>query len=204
MDEKAILLQLCAQAPIGGVKNCLRIWDSKYSTKQLTKMFANSRVGELIATLEYLQAPNLRQNLNDYTKQGLILNVICRIENLLPDKCVHCEEIYCTKMSDKSLLPCEKCGQEPHMQCLINKLGVESSAVDQLTQESVRHQLNPLGLNGWTYICHACKSDYIPNQDQDVKQSVLRKDQIPQSSSTGQISTADITVSQHVNNSPQP
>ena len=180
MDEKNILLQLCAHAPSPEVKNCVCKYDTQLNTKQLQKAFNSMRVGELIATLEYLKAPNLRTNLSEYKKEGLVMNIICCIENLLPDKCVCCDELYCTSMDDPSLLSCEKCGQEPHLECLIQKLGVPAEG---LTQESVHKLLNPLDLNGWTYICPECKSDYIPSRDLDVKISALKKDTTNQNSS---------------------
>ena len=199
MDDKTILLQLCARAPSPDVKNCLRKYDAKFNTKQLQQAFNSMRVGELIATLVYLKAPNLRTNLTDYKKEGLVMNIICRIENLLPDKCVCCDELYCTSMNDPSLLPCEKCGQEPHLECLIQKLGVPAEG---LTQESVHKLLNPLDLNGWTYIYPDCKSDYIPSKDLDIKRSALKKDTTNQTSS--QPSTSQSTTSPNGEEETQP
>ena len=172
MDDKTILLQLCAQAPSAEIRNCIRLYNPEHQEKQLKILFNKPRVGELIATLDYLKAPNLRPNLNDYTKQGLVMNVICRIENLLPDKCNICEEMYCTKIDDQSLLPCEKCGQEPHEECLTAMLG----NIEILNAETVCEAANPLALPGWTYICHACKAGYIPTKNLDVKTTILRRE----------------------------
>ena len=173
MDNKIILLQLCTHAPSPDIRNCIRKYEAKFNFKQLRTSMNSCRVGELIAVLEYLKTPNLRTNLNDYKKEGLVMNLICRIENLLFDTCIYCDEAYCTEIDDPSLLPCEKCGQEPHLKCLLRKLGVTDA--DGLTQESVRMQLNPLELNSWTYICPDCKADYIPSKDLDVKKSATRK-----------------------------
>ena len=165
MDDETILLQLCARAPSPEIRNCLRKYDTKLNLKQLVSVMNSMRVGELIATIEYLKTPNLRPNLNDNKKEGLIMNLICRIENMLNDNCPYCNEAYCTEIDDPSYLPCEKCGQEPHLTCLLQKLQVTN--MDSFTQESIKKILNPKDIIGWTYICPDWKDDFIPFQDLD-------------------------------------
>ena len=101
------------------------------------------------------------------------MNLICRIENLLLDTCTYCDQKYATTIDDPSLLPCEKCGQEPHLQCLAAML---DSPLGGLTKESVAQLLNPYNIKGWTYVCPDCRIDLIPSRDLDVKKSVLKSE----------------------------
>ena len=71
MDTKAILLQLCASAPIKA-RNVLRKYDPAASFKDQKLALGAGKDGtveNLIETLKYLKAPNLRPNLNDYKKK---------------------------------------------------------------------------------------------------------------------------------------
>ena len=172
MDTKAILLQLCANVSIKA-RNVLRKYDPAVSFKDQKLALGAGKDGtveNLIETLKYLKAPNLRPNLNDYKKEGILIHLICRIQNLLPDYCLFCKEEYCTQIDDPSYLPCDKCRQEPHVECLMTKLGQEA-----LTPEQAQQLTNPFNLPSITHLCHRCKEDYIPTPNLGVKEAVLRK-----------------------------
>ena len=195
MDTKAILLQLCASAPIKA-RNVLRKYDPTASFKDQKSALGAGKDGtveNLIETLKYLKAPNLRPNLNDYKKEGILIHLICRIQNLLPETCSFCKEEYCTQIDDPSYLPCDKCGQEPHVDCLMTKFGQET-----LTQEQVQQLINPLNLESITHLCHRCKEDYIPTPELGVKEAVLRKSsgaaRAASNASTASASTANAST----------
>ena len=52
------------------------------------------------------------------TKSLLINKLICRIQNLFPDKCRYCDKSYCISVSDEPLLECSICGQGCHDPCV--------------------------------------------------------------------------------------
>ena len=154
-------------------RNVLRKYDPAVSFKDQKSALGAGKDGtveNLIETLKYLKAPNLRPNLNDYKKEGILIHLICRIQNLLPDTCSFCKEEYCTQIDDPSYLPCDKCGQEPHVECLMTKLGQEA-----LTPEQAKQLTNPFNFPSIIHLCHRCKDDYIPTPDLGVKEAVLRK-----------------------------
>ena len=190
MDQKAILAQLCAQAPSNEIRNVLREYKHDLSFLDMKKRFEKQRIDPLRDTLAYLKPPYLRPNLADYTKEGIIKNLICRVENFLPDTCLTCNQQYTVKLDDPTLLPCEKCGQEAHIDCLREMLG---NTDEELTQASVKALVNPYNLPGWSYSCMHCKKEMIPSPNSDVKASVLKKDQPQgaQSNATSSVSTTN-------------
>ena len=186
MDSKTILAQLCAQAPSSEIRNCLRDYSNDHSFSELVKRFNRQKIGPLTETLAYLKPLCLRTNLSDYTKEGIVKNLISRIENLLPDTCLICNNEYTIKLDDPPILPCEKCGQESHLDCLKATLG---NLEEELTQESVKALVNPFNLPGWSFNCLHCKKRMIPSPDADVKASVLKKEKRQPQLSQSQAST---------------
>ena len=91
-DKKRILAELCAFAPTNDVRDCIRKYDLGRGIKAQEKHFNSVSVGHLIETIKYLKPPNMRPNLSDYTKQGLIFNVITRIGCLFSEQCESCSE----------------------------------------------------------------------------------------------------------------
>ena len=105
MDPKVILAELCAKAPNTDVRNCIRKYNlaSGKNYKALESQFNGTNVVHLIETLKYLKAPNLRPNLNDYTKSGLVFGVITRIEGFFMNTCNTCDAEYRMKIDDPSV-----------------------------------------------------------------------------------------------------
>jgi len=169
MDSKAILAELCAQAPSSIIRDCLRKYSFKHKYPDLIKFFNTQRIGSLIETLAYLKPPHLRPNLADYTKEGIVKNLISRIESLFPDTCLICKKEYCTKIDDPHILPCQNCGQESHMECLMEILENPT----EITQDAVMKLFNPYNLPGWSFNCLHCKEKLVPSPDAYVKKSVL-------------------------------
>ena len=169
MDSKTILAQLSAQAPSNEIRDCLRLYSFTLRYSDLIKHFGKQRIGPLTETLAYLKPSNLRPSLTDYTKEGIIKNLIRRIESLFPDTCSICKKEYRTETNDPPILPCENCGQETHLECLRNILGNPEA----LTRDAVKKLVNPFNLPGWSYNCLHCKQKLLPSPDADVKVSVM-------------------------------
>ena len=109
-----IIAELILDAPCQETKNCLKTYTYGKTVKQLNAAFNTFSQETLAKTLDYLNIPNRI----DYVKASNVDSIICRIQNLLPDTCGLCEEIYCVKNNDKTLLSCAVCGQEAHHKCL--------------------------------------------------------------------------------------
>jgi len=170
MDSKMVLAEICAKAPSIEIRNCIRNYNltpgKEYEA--LAVPFKKEKIGTLVETLKYLNAPNLRPNLEDYTKSGIIFHTICRLQGLFPEVCTTCNEEYRTKITEQSLLACDNCGQEVHHQCLTKLF--EPTA--ELTSQSIKDFLNPFKLKEWSFICLYCK-EKSSNKLKDLKKSVI-------------------------------
>ena len=170
---QTVIAELVAQAPSSEVKECLKAYEYGKSERQLKSAFNNNfNKSVLVNTLTYLNVPNQ----HEYVKSANVDNVICRIQNLLPDTCGLCSKTYCVKNSDPALLSCVFCGQEVHHECLqklitSNRLSIEETApkLEELNKNDVAAMINPFGLSGLTYICKACTVSHVPSSDLGLK-----------------------------------
>ena len=163
---EAVITDLCVDAPSSDIKDCLKAYEYGKGLKQLTAVFNQFSQECLVKTLCYLNVAN-RKN---YLKTANVESVICRIQNLLPDVCNICNNVYCVKNSDPSFLCCAVCGQEMHYECLLNALSIEGdSDVKSLTKADVLSKLNPLNIPGWYYVCNPCSKAHIPNDKIGMK-----------------------------------
>ena len=104
-DIDNVISDLIAAAPKEEIKGILRIYEFVKSTRVLKKDFNRRSIGEMQRTSVYL---NCCDN-TEYLKHELINNIICRIQNLFPDKYHLCKEVYSVNNDDKSFLPCIEC-----------------------------------------------------------------------------------------------
>ena len=89
---------------------------------------------------------------------------------MLPDVCNVCDQVYCIKNTDLSLLSCSICGQEVHYDCLLKALSIDGgSQADLLTKADVLSKVNPLTIPGWYYVCHHCSKEHIPDGKTGMK-----------------------------------
>ena len=168
-DKKRILAEICALAPTIAVRDCIRKFVPDRGFKAQEKQFISVGIDHLIDTINYIKPPNMRTNISDYTKQGLIFHVITRIGCLFSEQCESCNQSYCVKIDSPSLLNCENCGQEVHHDCLSRKLEIPT---EELTAALVKSKLNPYNIEQLSYICLPCKRN--AHNDGDIKKSVLR------------------------------
>ena len=159
--QEDILADLCANAPTAEVRDCMRLYNPKNTNKQHKAEFNKCNKPVLVSTLEYLKVPGQ----DAFTKPACINTVICRIQNLLPDICNICHEEYCVKLSEKSLLTCEICGQGSHNECILHKMNVSEEDIDTFGPQEAAARLNPTGLPGVHYLCGACESSTIPDKE---------------------------------------
>ena len=109
-----VIAELCAGAPSHEIRKCLRLYEYGKTVRQLEKTFVQCSKQTIEDTLAYLEVTNQK----DYVKPANINNLICRIQNLLPDTCSICKEKYRVKIGDTPLLSCAICGQEVHKSCI--------------------------------------------------------------------------------------
>ena len=142
------------------VRDCLRAYKLGNHTKTLEAAFNKFKRAPLIKTLGFLNIKH--DKMEKYKKQEIITELICRIENLLLDKCGMCGNQFATALNEKLLLQCKLCGQNAHLECLKELLG--ESYHSDLTHEDVSRLINPLGLDGLHYLCDSCSNSTIPSE----------------------------------------
>ena len=156
-----ILAAVCADAPTTEVRDCLRRYKPENSLQQHRTDFNQCAKNVLVATFYYLKKPD--QDL--YNKTACVINLICRIQNLLPDECSMCGQEYCVALGDTPLLSCAICGQGSHNDCIWKYLDIPTSLQDTFGPEDALSKLNPTTLPGVHYLCGACEISTIPDPE---------------------------------------
>ena len=163
------IAELIVDTPSEDVKCALRIYQFKKSIKQMEREYTSLPVTQLKATLSYLNVPDDVE----YLKHELVINLICRIQNLLPEKCSICSETYCIQKDEKPFLPCSKCGQEAHKECIMEILDTPDKG--NLDEKSLMKKLNPFNISGFHYLCKACEEATIPSKTTARKSKKKKK-----------------------------
>ena len=112
---------------------------------------------QLQATFEILKWPH---EIISSTKPKIVNDIVCRIQNSLPEKCDICNESYRTKLGDKHLLACAICGQEAHQPCILNL--IDKCTGDDVSAEDAKKLINPIALKNVHYLCKGCGETTIP------------------------------------------
>ena len=172
-SKRSVLAALCAGAPTSEIRDCLRCYDISKSTTFIERKMDKISVPTLVSTMTYLGV----QGQECYVKAAIIRNLVCRIENLLPDTCFICESEYTIAKDEVPLLRCAFCGQGIHSPCLLQLLEVSPEQQDSFGPEEVQNKINPCNLPGFFYICHCCEKDKIPSDDVGKKKSHINREE---------------------------
>ena len=159
-EQERIIAALCAGAPNDVVRNCLRKYSPQKQAWQIEAAFKQDKKGPLVETLTYLGVPDMDQ----YRADALPHELICRIQNLLPDECHICNNIYCVKLTDKPIASCVRCGQGCHNQCFLQALGKSQEELDESNNFGASI-LNPYATLGLHYVCGHCRDEVIPPKE---------------------------------------
>lgn len=168
--QKQVIAELSAGAPNDVVRNCLRKYDPTKHGWQIENNFKKESKSVLVEVLAYLEMPDMKQ----YRADALPHELLCRIQNFLPDRCHLCKDVYCVKLGDKPILSCVRCGQGSHNACAMQLLGLNH---DELKEENKfgGDLANPHSTLGLFYLCGYCQKEVIPQRETlKVKQSSRR------------------------------
>ena len=174
--QENIFAQMCFDAPKFEVRNCLRLYNPKNSIRQHKAEFSKCQKAVIVNTLD------------QFTKPACVNNLICCIQNLLPDRCNICGDEYCVKRDEISLLTCEICGQGSHNACILDQFGVLTEEQDAFDPQQASEKLNPSGLPGLHYLCGACEESTIPDKGASLlkrKSSVVASSKPDKGNSVG-------------------
>ena len=102
--------------------------------------------------------------MNEFQATALPHELLCRVENLLPDVCHLCNQSYCIKLSDKPIVSCVQCGQGCHNQCVLQLLNMTEDDLNE-GNEFGKAILNPYAALGLVYMCGICQKEVLPQKD---------------------------------------
>ena len=154
--ELDIIAELSLNAPTDNIKKVILLYDPTNSKPHHDTVFrSNCSKEEITSTLEFL---GVNKKWKNYLANSCINDLICRIQNLMPEHCNACDMTYAVHREDPPILPCEVCGQDAHKPCLANTLNID---INDISQEIVQKLINPLSFSGLHFICKDCHEDTI-------------------------------------------
>lgn len=185
-EYNRIIAELITKTQSEPVKQCLKLYNPEYNTKRQERAFETALKDVLVETLDFLGFPGKEE----YDKKTVAQEMVCAIQNYLPDTCRMCKETYRIQLGDTPLLKCCKCGQGIHNVCFRKHLGLpDEQGNDEITYESVMKTIDPTKLQGLHYFCGGCEKLFIPSPE-DGKLKHLAADKTP----AGSKSDADAIV----------
>ena len=168
-DVNSVIGELCLLAPTDDIKRCIKTYQYGKDLDRLRKDFNGFTKSILEDTLSFLQVPDQK----DYLKPSNIHNLICRIQNLLPERCSICNESYCVRLEDNPLLQCVMCGQDVHRQCFLLQLGAVDPNMDS---DSLLSIINPHNIKNLYYLCDHCANENLPKSEAGKKKNKRQRD----------------------------
>ena len=160
-EQETIIAALCADATTNTVRNCLRKYDPSKTSYQIEKELKKDKKEVLVAALEYLGVPDM----NQYKAEALPHELVCRIQNLLPDTCHLCHQIFCIKIGERPIVSCVRCGQGCHNSCVLQMLGKSEEELNSGNNYGA-DIVNPYSTLGLFYLCEFCQKDVIPKKEE--------------------------------------
>ena len=133
-EKENILASLVINTDDDAIKSVLRIYDVGMTTKDLKKKLSVPEKEKLVKTMDFLGVPDQES----YTKPAVVHKLICRIQNLFPDKCAICNTLYAIQLGETPLLECASCGQGAHTDCITKCLGITTEELLTFTTEKAK------------------------------------------------------------------
>ena len=159
-EQKTTIAALCAGAANDAVRNCLRKYDPTKTSYQIERELKKDKKDVLVETLNYLGITGMGQ----FRADALPHELVCRVQNLLPDTCHLCKQTYCIQVGEKPIMSCVKYGQGCHNPCILQAL--DKTEADLNADNNYGAILvNPYAALGLFYVCNYCQKDVIPNKD---------------------------------------
>ena len=163
-DVDELIAELSLKCRELEVKHNLMLYQYGRSTIDLAKRFDSLRKEQLTNLLDFLNN-NVINLPVPALKKDIINDIICRIQNLLPDICGMCNQRFKLRFNEAPILQCARCFQSSHREC-VQKI-IENSQVNiQIEELNTSNEIllyNPNNIPGVHYFCKACSEDLIPD-----------------------------------------
>jgi hypothetical protein len=175
-EYNRIIAELVTKAPNEQTKDCIRLYNPENNLKKHHRAF-NSQVKDvLVETLTFLGFPGKEE----YDKETVVHDMVCAIQNYLPDTCRICKDEYRTRLGETPLLKCCKCGQGVHNKCFKDMLGLPDGDGDmEISADEVMKTIDPTRLQGLHYFCGGCEKLIIPSPEDGKLRKHITTDKEP-------------------------
>ena len=145
MEDRMVegLAELMSQAPSPAIRNVLSCWSPSSSQSEIMKSFDKYKKAQVVETLAWLwkvETSTIKGN-----KDVLLKDVLTAVENLLPDHCDVCQEVYVIERGESPSLRCAGCHQGFHEPCVVT-----TGLIDVL----------PKLPGKMTWLCSHCKDSF--------------------------------------------
>ena len=179
---ETIISELIVKATDKSVQSCLRTYDPKDPSENIIQTLRKKcKKEQLKKTFKFLGG----NSVDSLDAAELAEHIVVKVQNLFPDICQICQEVYCVKLEDKHFLACGSCGQEVHKQCYLKEL----ENLNLITDDKLQIML--FSIPGFYYLCASCESSTINENlinknydDGHVKTSADNSNQDKQMSNT--------------------
>ena len=166
-EAEELTAELCINCDDGEVKQVIQKYQYGHSIGDIEskmKKGACSNLPHLTKTLKFLNNSAIKDSIPK-KKDDIVHDIVCRMQNLLPDDCAFCKTRYKLEFMEKPILQCSKCGQSAHKACIIKLIQEKThqpiETDSDISQEEVLSIINPLSFPGLYYLCKACEVEHI-------------------------------------------
>ena len=166
-ETEELIAELCIHTDDDDIKQVLKKYQygSDISTIERKLKSGNaSKIDTLRKVLEFLNNTAITEDV-PRKRDDIAHAIVCRIQNLLPDDCNLCNNRFKLLFTEHPILPCARCGQSSHRQCLFDIINTKNDKnfTSFPTDAEITKIINPLNLPGVHYLCSTCEAHIIPD-----------------------------------------
>ena len=166
-EAEELTAELCINCEDSEVKQVIQKYQYGHSIGDIESKMKKgvcSNLPHLTKTLKFLNNSAIKDSIPK-KKDDIVHDIVCRMQNLLPDDCAFCKTRYKLEFMEKPILQCSKCGQSAHKACIIKLIQEKThqpiDTESDISQEEVLSIINPLSFPGLYYLCKACEVEHI-------------------------------------------
>lgn len=163
-DTEELIAKLCLKCEDQEIRKNIQIYEYGKGMNTIIRRYNQVTNENLKKLLQFLYNDAISNEIPTL-KKNIVHEIICRIQNLLPDTCGMCNDKFQLEFEEEPVMPCTKCYQGSHRECvikLINSTNINVN-IDNLGSEEAKKLYNPLNIPGVYYLCKACARETIPS-----------------------------------------
>ena len=162
-NTERLIAELCLRCPNVSMRKHIQLYEYGKSVQKIEQKFSQLKNEQLSSLLSFLNNGKVGSSIPTL-KKDLVHDIVCRIQNLLPDICGFCNETYALGFDEDPIMPCASCFQSSHKPCilaLVNKHLKLQLTADTLTSAHVSALVNPFKIPGINFLCKPCDETKI-------------------------------------------